>query len=97
MSPKKTFAMGKGLQPKDTEFTVGPCSGTPDEKGMIHHRTGLQSTDWDQNGHLNVRYAIATNCAAPFNYGGYRLSGDKLTLEYSMFWKPVQMPDGKAL
>jgi hypothetical protein len=95
LSPVRIFAMGTGLQPKDTEFIVGPCSGTPDENGMIRHRTGLQSTHWDERGHLNIRYAIETNCVAPFNYGGYRMQGDTLTLEYSVFWKPFKTPDGK--
>lgn len=97
LSPTRTFAMGKGHQARDTEFTVGPCSGTPDEKGMIRHPTGLQSASWDPAGHLNVRYAVATNCRAPFNYGGYRVLGDRLTLEYSVFWKPAEMPDGSRV
>jgi hypothetical protein len=96
MSPTKTFAMGRGLQAKDTEFTVHRCRDNPGEEGIPSHRTGLQFAVWDHNGHFVVRYAVATNCAAPFNYGGYRLLGDKLTLEYSVFWKSVQMPDGRS-
>lgn len=96
MSPVKTFPMGKGLQPKDTEFIVGPCGGSVDGPGSTF-KSGLRSTAWDDAGHLNVQYAIATNCAAPFNYGGYKLAGDKLTLEYSIFWKPTTMPDGKTV
>lgn len=96
MSPVKTFPMGKKLQPIDTEFIVGPCSGSVDGPSNTFN-PGLRSTVWDDAGHLNVQYAIATNCAAPFNYGGYKLVGDKLTLEYSIFWKPTTMSDGKSV
>lgn len=32
---------------------------------------------------MTIVYGIETDCAAPFNYGGYKRSGDELHLEYS--------------
>ena len=74
-SRPKTFAMGKALQAKDTEFTVGPCRGDRTAEGAVVHRTGLQSTAWDEAGNYDVRYAIEANCGTPFNYGGYKVAG----------------------
>ena len=57
-------------------------------------RKGLQSVTWEDSGRLHIVYGVVTNCAAPFDYGGYRVSGDKLTLEYSILWETIKRPDG---
>jgi len=85
------FHAGSGLQPQDTDFMVGRCQKGYNEfpepgKGQYSEafRYGLQSLTWEDDGRLHIVYDAVTNCAAPFNYGGYSVSGNKLHLEYSI-------------
>ena len=43
----------------------------------------------DETGRLTVTYGVETDCETPFNYGGYKLSGNQLHLEYGVADGPV--------
>jgi hypothetical protein len=87
------FQPGTGLQAADTEFQVSSCrpvssmfppgspSAPPPDELL---KPGLNSVGWDEHGRLTVAYGVETDCETPFNYGGYKLSGNELHLEYGV-------------
>ena len=100
-SRPKVFHMGEGLQPKDTEFIAGQCSGggRQDEKGVfVPIKQGMRSLGWDKEGMLEVQYVVVTNCDLEFTYGAYHLAGNKLVLEYTAISKTfMTMPNGQRV
>lgn len=80
---EKVFQAGSGRQPKDTDFTVRGCKNVTGRP----RPDGLKAIEWQTDGTAVVKYVVSDYCTAPFNYGGYSVADNILTLDYRIKWR----------